>query len=785
MEYGYVFGFIAFFIAVSSRKWLFNASGPATGLLVLTALVAAFIGGLFFKGKSGWCSSICPLYPMQRLYNQTPFVIIPNSHCSNCVGCTKNCYDFNPSIAYLADLYDDDRYYTNYRKFFAAAMPGFLLAYFVVPNTPEISIANMYAQFALHISASLGVFYLGDSLVKVSTNKLTGLFAAVTFNIFYAFTLPLWLDTVYGLFGLAAPAWLKWAGQAVILVGTLLWIMRTYRKEPLFLQQVRESQMEETRIGPATARVLKQAVARAQAEITFLPTQTRVLADPGRTILEIAEANNQPIEAGCRMGMCGADPIQILSGMENLTPVGNDEQGTLDRLGLAGGPTRLACMCRVKGSVSLSLGANKSQVAGVVPASTTMEADPSIRSVVIIGNGIAGVTAADYVRRHHPTCEIHLVARERHNLYNRMAISRLVYGRSAMSGLYLQPDSWYEERNITCWLNTHAIRIDPDSCSVMLATGETLPYDRLILAMGSASFVPRIEGYGVPGSFVLREAEDAMMIRSYAQTQQCRRAVIAGGGLLGLEAAYALKKLGLEVTILERGDRLLRRQLDERGSHFLFQHLSRLGLEFAFNVEIKAVRGNGHVREVRLSNEEVLPCDMVLIAAGNSPNVELARSIGVTVAKGVVVNDRMGTSVPNIFAAGDVSEYNSQLSGLWPIAVEQAKVAAINAVGGQQHYRAPVTPTSLKVVGVELTSIGDFEASGVTDTVIALENLNENRYRKLVIRDNKIVGAICLGYPQEATHVVTCLKNKMDVSSCLESLHSGNWDILETIVPQA
>ena len=120
-----------------------------------------------------------------------------------------------------------------------------------------------------------------------------------------------------------------------------------------------------------------------------------------------------------------------------------------------------------------------------------------------------------------------------------------------------------------------------------------------------------------------------------------------------------------------------------------------------------------------------------------------------------------------------------------PIAVEQAKVAAINAIGGQQDYRALVTPTSLKVVGVELTSIGDFEVSGSSDTIIALENVNDNRYRKLVIRENRIVGAICLGYPQEATHVVTCIKNKVDVSGCLESLHSGNWDILQTIVPQA
>src|SRR5262249_48557493 len=141
--------------------------------------------------------------------------------------------------------------------------------------------------------------------------------------------------------------------------------------------------------------------------------------------------------------------------------------------------------------------------------------DPEVERVVIIGNGIAGVSAADHVRRRHLGAEIHLVAREKHHLYNRMAIERLIYGRSAMSGLYLQEDAWYDDLQITTWLNTRAVSIDRGAQEVVLGTGERLPYDRLILAMGSRSATPPIEGFGLSGSFVMREADDALAIRAF------------------------------------------------------------------------------------------------------------------------------------------------------------------------------------------------------------------------------------------------------------------------------
>ncbi len=183
-QYGYVFGIALFVTVVASRKAIFNDNATALALLLTAALGAAFVGGLIFKGKGGWCSSgVCPLFPVQRIYGQTPLVVIPNSHCQPCVGCAKNCYDFNPRVAYLADMNDEDPRYSGYRKFFAGAFPGVILAFYNVADPPEISTGLMYLEFAVFILASAGLFYLLDRFVNVTAAKLTALFAAAAFNL--------------------------------------------------------------------------------------------------------------------------------------------------------------------------------------------------------------------------------------------------------------------------------------------------------------------------------------------------------------------------------------------------------------------------------------------------------------------------------------------------------------------------------------------------------------------------------------------------------------------------
>ena len=165
-EYAYLIGIALFIILVAARKVIFNQNGPALGVLLLAILGTAVLGGVIFKGKSGWCSSLCPLLPVQRLYGQTPYATIRNSHCQPCVGCTKNCYDFNPHVAALADLAAGDRRSSGYRKFFAGAFPGVILAFYTVPDPPAIPVPELYLRFALYLLVGAGSFFALESRSK-------------------------------------------------------------------------------------------------------------------------------------------------------------------------------------------------------------------------------------------------------------------------------------------------------------------------------------------------------------------------------------------------------------------------------------------------------------------------------------------------------------------------------------------------------------------------------------------------------------------------------------------
>jgi NADPH-dependent 2,4-dienoyl-CoA reductase/sulfur reductase-like enzyme/ferredoxin len=774
-QYGFVIAAAMFILFVSLRKVGLDDSGPASALLLLAALSGGFAGGVMLKGKSGWCSSICPLLPIQRLYGQTPYKLVANSHCTPCVGCTKSCYDFNPKVAFLADLHDPDPYWGGYRKLFAAAFPGLVLAFF---NLPEArggeEIASLYGQLAVYLAASVALFYTLDALLKVSSHKLTALYGAVGFSLFYWYVAEPWPE----------PAMWGARAAAILLAGG--WLLRTYAKERAFNAQAAPAAPAAPAPPPAPSDkpLVDLAAMRSMAshralsisapEVSFEPEGKRVAAKPGMTLLEAAEAGGLPIESGCRMGMCGADPVCVKDGMENLSAISDEERSTLERLGLADN-TRMACCARVQGPVTMSLEPERPS-APSLSRIAQFSYDRSIERVVVLVNGIAGVTAADHVRRRHPLAQIDLVAEESHHLYNRMGIGRLVYGRSAMHGLYLNPEKWYEEHGITAWLNTRAHGINRASGHVRLATGEKLPYDRLIIATGSSSFVPEIEGFGAPGTFVLRTADDALGMRAFAQRHGARRAVVAGGGLLGLEAAYALHKFGLRTTVLERGDRLLARQLDARAAQLLRDYLQGLGLEILTNAETQALSANGRVNRAVLADDRSLPADLFLVAAGIAPNVRLAKDAGLAVNRGVLVDDRMRTQDHSILAAGDVAEHEGRVHGLWPVAVEQAEVAADNAVGGDKLYTGSIPFTILKVVGIDLTSVGRFqERPG--DEVVALEEPG-GRYRKLVIEDGRIVGAILLGYSSEVAAVRTAISRGFPVAGVMDALRAGRWDVL-------
>jgi nitrite reductase (NADH) large subunit len=790
-RYGAVIAIVLFYGITSTRIAFFNANGAGLSVLLLLTIINAFIAGVSFKGKSGWCSSMCPLLPLQRVYGQTPFANVPNSHCQPCVGCTKNCYDFRPSVAYQADMHDPDPGWSAPRKLFVSALPGYVLGFFLLVNHPGLSLPEVYLRLAAFFLGSVGLFYALQGLFAARTGLLVTLFGATAINIFYWFSSLTIVDSINTIFGAELP-WLRYVIRVAVLVLSLFWIARTFVKERQYEEDAASRPaLPVIQISPRAAKVAKRAAdaagaggstaeaAGGGAEVRFTGSEAPARGEVGISLLALAERERQPIEAGCRMGVCGADPVAVLDGGGCLSAPDEDEQNTLRRLGYAES-TRMACVARIlrEGEVTVSL----TPEAGDPSRSRPAEFDRSIVSVVVLGGGIAGVTAADFVRRGHPDCEIHLVGNEPHALYNRMGISRLVYGRSAMQGLYLLPEQWYDDHQVTAWLNTVASRIDLPTRRVFLATGETLSYDRLILAMGSSSTVPPLAGFGMPGSFVLRSAADAMRVRAYAQEHGCSDTVVAGGGLLGLEAAHSLLELGLEVTVLERGARLLSRQIDERCSELVDAYFARIGMRVRYRAESQALTGPDRVRGVALMDGNTLDCDMFLAAIGIRANADLARDAGIGVNRGVVVDDRMATSAPGVFAAGDVAEHDGMTLGLWPIAAKQGEVAAVNALGGNAMLTAEVPATILKGVGLDLFSIGR-SAAKPGDEVIVDEDPDPGApsYRRLLLEDGRAVGAIVLGtHPDLVASLTAAVKSRREISRAqVTELRRGYWDALK------
>ena len=324
---GYLIAMALFFGIAGARLAGLDQSGPATGVVLALMIAAAFAGGYVFKGKSGWCSSICPLFPVQRVYGQTPYVTVPNSHCKSCVGCAKNCYDFKPRAAYQADLADTDRGWSGARKLFVAALPGFILGFFTMVRDAEMSTAERYPVLVLFVLVSIGLFYAVEAVSPLSPAMVAVIYAAAALNIFYWFAGPVLVKSLAEVSGVDLP-WVRWLISAAIAAATLLWIART-RVSELQFAWTTGARAEPVLLMPPKLNTAAQP--ESAARVRFEADGAAVAAEVGTSLLDVAERNNQPIEAGCRMGVCGADPVAVLDGMSCLTPPGQDELNTLRR----------------------------------------------------------------------------------------------------------------------------------------------------------------------------------------------------------------------------------------------------------------------------------------------------------------------------------------------------------------------------------------------------------------------------------------------------------------------
>jgi len=379
---------------------------------------------------------------------------------------------------------------------------------------------------------------------------------------------------------------------------------------------------------------------------------------------------------------------------------------------------------------------------------------------LIIGAGIAGVSAADSIHQADSTANVVLLSDETELPYFRMNLTRYLAGELDDSKLDLHSRAWYLENHIELHLNSKVVDIDPRERRVSTADGLSFDYDVLVMTTGASPFVPPFPGANLAGVQTLRTLRDANAVLSV-----CSRpvnVVCIGGGLLGLEVAGAISKRGAQVSVVESLPWLLPRQLDQAASRLLQQKIEAMGITVYTGAKTRALVGYEHVEAVELEDGSSLPADLVIISAGVSANLELARKAGLSINRGILVDDTMRTSDPNIYAAGDDTEHQGRMYGLWVPAKSQGAIAGFSAAGKPAKFASDPPSARLKVLGIDLFSIGEIAP---TEGDVVLVEENNGNYASFLFRGGILRGSILLGDASLAAAVKNAVEAQKDFSA--------------------
>lgn len=398
---------------------------------------------------------------------------------------------------------------------------------------------------------------------------------------------------------------------------------------------------------------------------------------------------------------------------------------------------------------------------------------PQRQRLVVIGNGMAGMrTVEELLARTPHRYDITVIGAEPHPNYDRILLSSVLAGEKLIEQIVINPRGWYEERGIRLVAGDPAAAIDRAARTVTTASGLVLSYDRLLLATGSKPLAPPIPGLGLQGVCAFRDIADVETM--IAAATQHRRAVVIGGGLLGLEAAWGLRRRGMSVAVVHLMPTLMERQLDAAAGTLLQRDLDGRGIAFFTNGQTEAILGTDRAEGVRLADGREIPADLVVLAIGIRPNIDLARQAGLDVNRGVVVDDALRTSDPGIHAVGECVEHRGQVFGLVAPIWEQAKVCAARLAGEEEAtYATPPVATRLKITGIDVFSAGALAAVEETDDEITLHDARRGRYRKLVLRDGKLVGAVLYGDVADGAWYLRMMREGTDMSALRDRLIFG------------
>src|SRR5215218_178000 len=378
--------------------------------------------------------------------------------------------------------------------------------------------------------------------------------------------------------------------------------------------------------------------------------------------------------------------------------------------------------------------------------------------LVIIGNGMAAARLVDELAKVAlGRYAIAVIGDEPRLAYNRVLLSSVLAGETASHDIELRPASWWRDRGVTLKYGCRATEIDVGRREVKIENEESVPFSKLIITTGSSALRLNVPGADLAGVHTFRDSRDVDLLLSLAA--QKKRVVVVGGGLLGLEAAYGLAKAGAPVTLVHLMDRLMERQLDAPAAELLKSLVERKGIEILLNANTARIHGVTRVEGVELTDGRCLDADAVIFAAGIRPNIGLAKEAGIAVNRGVVVDDVMQTGAENIFAIGECAEHRGVCYGLVEPAYEQARVLARHLAGREASYAGSVVATNLKVSGVSVFSAGDFIGADGSESIV-LSDLNYGTYKKLVISEGRLTGAVLIGDVSDALWYLELIRTR-------------------------
>ena len=381
--------------------------------------------------------------------------------------------------------------------------------------------------------------------------------------------------------------------------------------------------------------------------------------------------------------------------------------------------------------------------------------------ILILGSSAGAISCADTLRKNDSDIQITVAGKEEILPYYRPQLSHMLGEGKIDSRFYLKPENYYKDNNIELLQGKEAVRIDRDAKKVEFSSGESIDYDKLVIAVGSRNFVPPVEGSDLTGVYNLKFYEDMEKINGYMADKST--VTIIGGGLLGIEAAWTLKKTGKNVNVLEFGDRLMARQLSEKASQIVQDELRGEGINVFTQKSTKCIIGNEKVEKIILESGEEIPTDMLMFSVGVRPETGLATGAGIETDRGIVVNENMRTSDEDIYAVGDCAQVNGICLGIWPLAMQTGKIAALDILGKEARFSMNPPAVILKALNTGVYSAGD-----IYDRDDHIEEQDGSNYRFFTFKDNILTGANLIGDTKLSSKIFSMLTNKTTREQFLE-----------------